>query len=125
LATRHDPRNGLFWFVIVHLGADVGTVWLEPGEEPGESILGIYLGDPALYGRGIGSRAIRLAIDACRQRHPAQRIALRVRRDNAGAIACYEKVGFVAVSTGTKRLPSGEGLAYVGMALPPSQAPDS
>jgi hypothetical protein len=32
LAVCHDPKNGLFWFVIVSSGVDVGTIWLEPGD---------------------------------------------------------------------------------------------
>ena len=101
----------------------MGTVWLEPGDAPDESVLGVFLSDPSQFGRGIGTEAVRLAIDECRRLHPAQRIALRVRRDNTRAIACYEKVGFVTVSSGTKTLPSGEGLPYFLMALPPAQVP--
>jgi RimJ/RimL family protein N-acetyltransferase len=119
LATCHDPQNGRFWFVIVCSGVDVGTVWLEPGEQPDESILGIYLNHSSLFGGGIGSQAIRLAIDECRRRYPAQLIALHVRQGNARAIACYEKVGFVTTSSGTKVLPSGEHLPYFHMQLVP------
>ena len=121
LASCHDPQNGLFWFVIVHSGADVGTVWLEPGELPNESILGVFLNRPSLFGRGIGSQAIRLAVNECRRRHPAQLITLRVRQGNARAIACYERVGFSTTSSGTKVLSSGEHLPYFEMRLLPSQ----
>jgi RimJ/RimL family protein N-acetyltransferase len=117
LATCHDPLNGLFWFVIVDSGVDVGTVWLEPGEQPNEAILGIFLSHPSLFGRGIGSQAIRLAVDECRRRRPAQVITLRVRQGNSRAIACYEKVGFVTMSTGTKLLSSGERVPYIRMQL--------
>ena len=98
-ARYHDPPNGLFWFVIVDSDAEVGTVWLEPGEQPDESILGVYLSHPSLFGRGIGAQAIRLAVEECRARHPAQVITLRVREGNGRAVACYEKVGFVTTAS--------------------------
>jgi RimJ/RimL family protein N-acetyltransferase len=122
-AGHHDPQNGLFWFVIVDSGAEVGTVWLEPGERPDESTLGVFLSHPSLLGRGIGARAIRLAVDECRARHPAQVVTLRVREGNARAIACYQKAGFATVSSGTKVLSSGEHLPYFRMRLLPSRTP--
>ena len=120
-ARHHNPRNGLFWFVIVHADADVGTVWIEPGEEPDESALGVFLSRPSLFGRGLGAQAIRLAVDECRARHPAQAITLHVREGNARAIACYEKIGFATTSSGTKLLPSGKEVPYFQMRLLPSQ----
>jgi RimJ/RimL family protein N-acetyltransferase len=122
LVTCHDPQNGLFWFVIVCEGVDVGTVWLEPGEQPDESVLGIFLNHPSLFGRGIGVEAIRLAIAECRRPHPARLITLHVRQVNARAIACYERAGFVTTSSGTKILPSGECLPCFEMQLLPSAA---
>ena len=122
-ARHHDPQNGLFWFVIVHAAADIGAVWIEPGEQPNESTLGVFLGHPSLFGRGLGAQAVRLAVDECRARHPAQVITLHVRESNARAIACYEKNGFAITSNGTKLLPSGEQVPYFEMRLPPSQAP--
>lgn len=122
-SSHHDPQNGLFWFVIVHSGADIGTVWIEPGAQPNESTLGVFLGRPSLFGRGLGAQAVRLAVDECRVRHPAQVITLHVRDGNARAISCYEKVGFVTTSSGTKLLALGEKMPYLEMQLLPSQAP--
>jgi putative acetyltransferase len=117
LAVCHDPQNGLFWFVIVSSGVDVGTIWLEPGEQPNESILGVYLKDPSVFGRGIGSQAIQLALEECQEQYPARVITLRVRQDNAGAIACYKKLGFLITSRETKVLPSGRRLPCLQMQL--------
>lgn len=118
LAVCHDPQNGLFWYVIVSSGVDVGTIWLEPGEQPNESILGVYLKDPSVLGQGIGSQAIQLALEECRRQYPTRVITLRVRQDNARAIACYKKLGFLISSRGTKVLPSGKQLPCFQMQLP-------
>ena len=46
-------------------------------------------------------------------------VALRVRRTNARAIACYRRIGFTVTGSGTKTLPSGEAVPYYSMvALP-------
>ena len=116
-AVRHDPSAGLFWFIIVSSGADVGTVWLEPGEGPEESVLGVYLKHSSLFDQGIGSEAIRLALEECRRRRSARVVTLRVRRDNARAIACYEKLGFATTSRGAKVLASGASLPFFEMRL--------
>src|ERR1700680_4646935 len=46
------------WFVIEVDDTEVGTVWLERGKTADEAVLGILLGDPLLFGRGIGRHAI-------------------------------------------------------------------
>jgi RimJ/RimL family protein N-acetyltransferase len=123
LAVRHDPDHGLLWFIVVSSGADVGTVWLEPGERPDESVLGVYLKHPSVFGQGIGSEAIRLALDECRRRLPTRVVTLHVRRDNLRAIACYEKLGFAITSQGTKILASDARLPFFEMQLSLSTDP--
>jgi RimJ/RimL family protein N-acetyltransferase len=114
-ARRHDPAHGLLWYVIVADGADVGTVWLEPGEEPGECVLGVFLGDPALFGRGIGTVAIGLALDDCRAAGGVDTVTLHVRRENHRAIACYAKLGFTVTAEGVKELPGGGAVPFYEM----------
>ena len=122
-AVCHDPENGLFWFIIVSSGVDVGAVWLEPGEGPEESVLGVYLKHSSLFDQGIGSEAIRLALDECRRRRSTRVVTLHVRRDNARAIACYEKLGFAITSHGAKVLASGASLPFFEMRLPLTAEP--
>jgi len=55
--------------------------------------LGICLA-PAHQGRGAGTRALTLAVDALRRTWGLRKISLRVRADNVGAIRCYERFGF-------------------------------
>lgn len=102
--SRHSPHVEacLLWCVIEAQGNDAGTVWLERATEPGEAILGILIGDPHLFGQGIGRRAIQLAIAKARTLAPLRVIRLHVRDDNARAIACYEHCGFQVVASGTR-----------------------
>jgi RimJ/RimL family protein N-acetyltransferase len=122
MACRHDPEHGLLWYVIVEGQAEVGTVWLEPGEAPGERLLGVYLGDPALFGRGIGAAAIGLALDDCRARGGAEVVTLHVRRENGRAIACYAKLGFTITAEGVKESPDRTAVPFCEMRLRLSSA---
>lgn len=121
----HAPHAGLLWYVIRAGGEDVGTVWVEPEPDPARATLGILLGDPALFGHGIGGQAIGLVIARMRVESPHVRtLALHVRRDNARAIACYERSGFAIAGSGTKVLPGGIALEFLCMELtfPPRPA---
>ena len=117
-ATGHDPAGGLLWFVIVADGRDAGTLWLEPGSHPNQAVLGIFLAREELLGQGLGTRAIRLALDILRERHPkGMEVVLNVREANTRAIACYKACGFKVISTGLKRLTHGEDIPVIRMQL--------
>ena len=115
--TSHDLSKGILWFVIVESGLDAGTIWLEPGEQPNESILGIFLNDRSRFGLGIGSLAIRLALSELWNLYPSQTVTLNVRQANFRAIACYKKIGFSISSSGSKISPSGNSIPYFQMQL--------
>lgn len=117
-ADRHDPTGGLFWQVVVADDREVGTVWIERLERC-EARLGVYLGDPADFGRGIGQAALRLAIADFRAACPGDALSLHVRESNARAIACYRAAGFEIVETATKVSTSGELVVFHTMLLPP------
>jgi RimJ/RimL family protein N-acetyltransferase len=117
-ADRHDPNSGLYWYMIAEGERDVGTVWVELPSGASEAVLGVFLGGPSHFGRGIGTAAVTLAVAEFRSAHPEVPIALRVRCSNARAIACYRRVGFTIAGSGSKRLPSGEAIPYYRMVLP-------
>ena len=73
-------------------GAVVGSVarWYEEGTAELT-----YWIDPAHWGEGIGSRAVRLFLDAVHDRP----VRVRVAADNARSIAIVEKLGFVQIGT--------------------------
>jgi ribosomal protein S18 acetylase RimI-like enzyme len=119
-ADRHDPAAGLFWYVIVADGRDVGTVWIEvrpeaSGGEAADAVLGILIGDPLDRGRGIGTAAVGLAVAAFREAHARLPVVLHVRRSNAAAVACYRRAGFAVTGEGAKALPSGASIPYYRM----------
>lgn len=114
--SRYAPKAGecLLWCVIEAHGTDVGTVWLERAAASDEANLGILLGDPCLFGQGIGKRAIDLAIAKACSLVPLRVIRLHVRDDNARAIACYEHCGFRVVGSGTREA-GGRRYGFFGM----------
>jgi RimJ/RimL family protein N-acetyltransferase len=118
-ADHHDPDRGLFWYVIGDGGGDVGTVWIELPPGSGEAVLGVYLGEASLFGRGIGTAAVELAVAEFHGAHRQLPVSLRVRRTNARAIACYRRIGFTVTGSGSKSLPTGEAVPYYRMVLAP------
>ena len=118
-ADRHDSDSGLYWYVIAADGREVGTVWLELLSAASEAVLGIFLGDPSYFDRGIGRAAIALAVAEFRRAHREAPIVLRVRRSNDRAIACYRRAGFTVTGGGSKSLPSGEAVPYCRMVCLP------
>jgi RimJ/RimL family protein N-acetyltransferase len=118
-ADRHAPASGLYWYIIVADGRDVGTVWVELAPGACEGVLGIFLCDAAHVGRGIGTAAVELALAEFHAARPGLPVALRVRRTNERAIACYRRAGFTVTGSGTKSLPSGETVPYYSMVLAP------
>ena len=119
MSNTRPKRDGgrLIWRVIQSGGADAGTVWIEEAENGREAALGILLGETALFGKGIGRAAIKLALAEARDLFPFRRVILHVRKANARAIACYRACGFVVCGEGEKPAPSGAGIPFLTMEL--------
>ncbi|HMK91726.1 MAG TPA: GNAT family N-acetyltransferase, partial [Thermoleophilia bacterium] len=112
---------GLLWYVVVAEGREVGTVWVERCAAQDDPRLGVFLGDPSDFGRGIGREALRLAIAESRIAFPEKPITLHVRQTNQRAVRCYRAVGFEIVDSGTKLLPSGAEISFLTMVLKPGR----
>ncbi len=56
--------------------------------------LGIIIGEPNLFSRGIGTEAIKLFLGVCFEGLALHRVGLTVLRSNSRGIRCYEKCGF-------------------------------
>jgi RimJ/RimL family protein N-acetyltransferase len=126
VADQHDPASGLFWYLVIEDGREVGTVWIE--RLPGESgaVLGAFLGSPSDFGRGIGKAALRIAISEFRQAFPHESISLNVRQSNERALGCYRSVGFEITGTGSKMSSSGDPITFYTMVWSPhSSAADA
>lgn len=122
--SRYGPRpealgpgkiSAPLWFVIALDGVPIGTLWFESGIEPDEAVLGILLGDQSIFGRGIGRRAIELAVEQLKCAAAVARITLNVRANNARAISCYLRCGFKTVRTTEKHLADGNRVRYHAM----------
>jgi RimJ/RimL family protein N-acetyltransferase len=118
-ADQHDPASGLFWYLVIEDGREVGTVWIErlPGESGAR--LGVFLGSPSDFGRGIGKAALRLAISEFRQVLPNESILLNVRQSNVRALGCYRSVGFEIIGTGSKMASTGDPITFYRMLWSP------
>lgn len=68
-------------------------------ESPGEGswAMDLYLGVPEIWGRGIGSRSIRLILEYLFESLEAERVFIDPHAENERAIKAYEKCGFEVV----------------------------
>ena len=87
--------------------------------DTGKKLKTIYLNERSLFGRGIGARAIALALEAFWARHPTSRVTLHVRRSNVRALACYKRAGFSISSAGIKPGVDGRDISFFEMTAPP------
>ncbi len=108
------------WYVVSAGGEDVGMLWLEKERADDDAaVLGILLDCPESLGQRIGRQAIRLAIRCARAELGFDTVWLRVRQNNARAIAAYQRCGFSVVGEGVKVGADGEALRYFVMELKP------
>ncbi len=86
-----------------------GTVGFQHGDERNLKVeIGYWLAPP-FHKRGLGRRAVRLALSAAFAHTSVHRVAARVQADNLPSIALLEKVGFVyeGVERGGLKFPDG------------------
>lgn len=106
------------WYLIIVDGEEVGTIWLEK-ENPNAKkvVLGIMLGREDKFGKGIGREAIRMALEQAQKQLGYQSVELHVRQENARAIACYQRCGFLIVRERVKVAKTGRKIPYYVMKL--------
>ena len=106
------------WYIILSYGEQVGTVWLEKEHLNDDvAILGILIGTRDHLGKGIGGRAIPLAIESAREDLGFKAVHLRVRKQNQRAITCYEYCGFNTYAEGRKVTEQGTEIQFLEMYL--------
>lgn len=84
--------------IICDLGTDrpLGSVYVRDiDRQHHKAEYGIFIGEAAARGRGVGTAAARLMLRYCFEEEGLHRIYLRAFADNAQAIRSYEKAGFV------------------------------
>ena len=71
--------------------------------------------DQSIFGRGVGRRAIELAMEQLKCVVAVARITSNVRTTNARAISCYLRCGFKTIRTSEKQLADGSRVHYYTM----------
>jgi RimJ/RimL family protein N-acetyltransferase len=93
---KTDPFDGRTLAICDLDGAILGTITFGRVDQMDRACeIGLYLGEPGNRNRGLGTAAIRLAVAYLFDQLGLNRIWLQVHSDNALALRCYEKVGFV------------------------------
>ena len=93
----------LDWYLINQNGQPIGTIWVEKSNVRSEvAKIGILLGSKRLFGKGIGTHSILLAIKSSSKNLKFNKIRLNVRKSNDRAIGCYQKCGFSIIGDGKK-----------------------
>ena len=89
--------SGLALAIETKKGEHIGNISLVGPTHPEERMapLGIMLGEREYWSRGYGTDAIRTLLAFAFQEMNLNRVWLQVHEDNARAIACYKKCGFV------------------------------
>ena len=91
---REDPDNVL-WSIESLDGRLVGNVELRIAPRARRAELGIAIQDKGQWSRGYGSDAVRLVLRYAFAELGLNRVELTTDEQNARAIRCYEKCGFV------------------------------
>ncbi len=83
-------------FAIVVEGNYIGNVQLT-NIENNESYFGVFIGDQAYWGKGIGTIATKKILEFAFNELNLKRIKLRVKKDNSNAFHIYQKLGFETI----------------------------
>ena len=98
-----EDSNDLFWFIILGGDEEIGTIWFEQKGPDNKSYdMGVYLNRADLFGKGVGKRVIRSAMEFITAQKDIQALYLDVRKGNLRAIRCYESLGFKTIFEGEK-----------------------
>jgi aminoglycoside 6'-N-acetyltransferase len=93
-----DPESVRLTIVVDGRVAGLVQFWEEPDPKYRHAAVDVFL-DPALHGRGLGTEAVRRAVDLLVDERGHHRITIDPAADNAAAIKAYTKVGFRPVGT--------------------------
>lgn len=99
-AEVHDDLadDDLHLYVIEAGGRTAGAIQFSEEDDPDyrHATIDLYL-DPALHGHGLGTDAVATLVRHLFDQRGHHRLTIDPAADNAAAIRCYEKVGFLPV----------------------------
>lgn len=93
---KTSPQEGRTFAIDDDEGHLVGTTWYgsyEAGDR--QSTVGLYIGSEAMRGQGLGSDALRTLVGYLFGELGLHKVRLFVEAENAPALACYRRLGFV------------------------------
>ena len=85
-------------FTVLYQQRPVGHAEVMLSEDGVAKLCRLLIGEPEDRGKGLGEQMVRALIKLCWRKYNVREIELNVYDWNAGAIRCYEKVGFVQTS---------------------------
>jgi ribosomal-protein-alanine N-acetyltransferase len=107
-----DPRQRVF--AVLQAETHIGNCGLKHIDHAaGEGEMWMYLGDPALRGRGFGTEVLRLLLQEA-GKLGLHRVVAHVSQENLRAQALYRRLGFVDQGLGEGEW-AGRGAAVVRM----------
>lgn len=90
--------NDYYLKIIQYANKKIGAVWLEKiTQRNGTAELGLIIGEPHLWGMGLGSKAMAAMIDIARNDLGLKFLWVSVREANQRAVNCYKRGGFMVV----------------------------
>ncbi|MFZ5649231.1 MAG: GNAT family N-acetyltransferase [Bacillota bacterium] len=92
-------RSDDYYLKIIRYGnMKIGAVWLEKiNPRTATAELGLIIGEPHLWGMGIGSQVINLMINIAKNDLSLNFLWVSVREANQRAVSCYKRGGFLIV----------------------------
>jgi RimJ/RimL family protein N-acetyltransferase len=91
---RSDP-DSVMWAIETLDGRLAGNVELRLTPRARRAEMGIAIQDKSRWGQGLGTEAVRLVLDYAFTELDLNRVELTTDEDNARALRCYEKCGFL------------------------------
>lgn len=84
--------------IILYGKKKVGAVWLEKiNQRNGTAELGLLIGEPQLWGLGLGNKAMNAMIEIAKKELGLRFLWVSVREANQRAVNCYKRGGFFMV----------------------------
>ncbi len=88
-----------FAYVQVYVALGAGDGWWEDETDPGVRGIDQFIADPALLGKGLGTRLVRAIADLLFSDPQVSKLQTDPAPDNLRALRCYEKAGFRKVGS--------------------------
>ncbi len=97
IAQDGRPIGYLQFYRLDDLPTDERDAYRLDGDTDGAWAIDLFIGEPELWGKGIGTRALRATVGYLFDERSARQVVIDPQVTNARAIRCYEKVGFQKV----------------------------